>query len=222
MKKYVFLLVCILLLPISVLAKTATKEDLLEVINNIQDVQVDEEIKILDIEVEENQFVMTLLENDLPEIRYIPYHFDHYTLTITGGYTQKGETLPNNNQYAFYIYSILESMSTAPYDEKNYYNNSFIQNEISQFSENNEKKEWKDYGKTFGLTIEKKPETFQIYYHYYLDGDDTIILYDSNELEGLQNPSTGNFSTMVTITLMIVIGLAAYTYWDTDKNKKRG
>ena len=166
MKKYLFLLICILLLPMSVFARTATKDDLVTLIDSFENIQVDDNVKILSMQMQKDQIEVTLLENDLPEIRYIPYKFHDNTFTFTGGEINKDTKELHNNQYAFYLYAILENKSTASYDESNYYNNSFIQNKIQEVED---KKIYQNKGKTFGIVLEKKDNNnYQIKYEYYL------------------------------------------------------
>ena len=218
MKKYVFLLVCILLLQMSVFARTATKEDLMELIDSFENIQVDDNVKILSMKVQKEKIEVTLLENDLPEIRYIPYEFKDNALTFTGGEINKDTKEVKENQYAFYLYAILESKSTAPYDESNYYNESFIKNKISEVED---KKTYQNSGKTFGVVLEKKGNNnYQVKYEYYLDGDDIIYIPKVGTTADFTNPDTGNFNVFVTITLFLVIGLAAYTVWGSDKLKE--
>ena len=221
MKKYLLLIICILLLPLSVFARTATKEDLVTLIDSFENIQVDDNVKILSMQMQKNQIEVTLLENDLPEIRYIPYEIHDNTFTFTGGEINKDTGELTNNQYAFYLYSILESKSTAPYDESNYYNALCLQNKIKEVNE--DKKVYQNVGKTFGVVFEKKENNnYQIKYEYYLDGDDIISVMNNVGNNGeLKNPDTGNFSSFVTITLFIVIGLGAYTVWGSDKKIKR-
>ena len=222
MKKWILLIICILLLPLSVFARTTTKEDLISLINSFENIQVDDNVMILSTEVQEEVIEVTLLENDLPEIRYIPYEFHDNTLTFTGGEINKESGEVTNNQYAFYLYMILESKSTAPYDESNYYNTLSLQNKIKEVTE--DRKVYQNVGKTFGVVLERKDNNnYQIQYEYYLDGDDIISIMNPSMDNGeLKNPDTGNFTSFVTITLFVVIGLAAYTVWGSDKKKSLG
>ena len=216
MKKFILLVLCILVLPMSVFARTATKEDLILIINSFENVQVDDDIRILSMNVGEKEIEVTLLENDLPEIRYIPYTFEDHTLSFTGGEYDKNTKELKDNQYAFYLYSILESQSSASYDEKNYYNESLIK----QLGEVlvDKKVTYQNWGKTFGLTLERKDNNkVGVIYHYYLDGDDVIGLNTTYTDGEFRNPETGNIGVYVTITLLLVIGLAGYTFWNKDK-----
>ena len=107
MKKWLFVIAIFFVFPISVIARTATKEDLIETIDSFQNIQVDDNIKILSMEVLKDKIEVTLLENNLPEIRYIPYKIEKNTFTFQGGIVKEG--VLENNQYAFYLYSILEN-----------------------------------------------------------------------------------------------------------------
>lgn len=224
MRKWFALILVLCLLPLSVFARTTTKEDVLQVIQNIQNVQVDDEVKILSVNVEEEMIEVTLLENDLPEIRYIPYTFEKNSLSLQGGQIDRTTLEITNNQYAFYLYSILESMSTSPYEEESYYNSICIQNKVKSLLPEVKEKSYQNTGKTFGLSLEELVNNqFTIMYYYYLDGDDTILIQmKEDNMDGFKNPSTGTFGTFVTITLLIVIALAFYTYSDKGKIKKRG
>jgi len=215
MKKILLLIICIFLLPITVFARTATKEDLILIIDSFENIQVDDNIRILSMNVEKNQIEVTLLENDLPEIRYIPYSFENNAFSFQGGeYNKKTKEL-KDNQYAFYLYSILESKSTASYEEENYYNPSLILKRVGELKE--KKKTYQNWGKTFGLTLEEKEnQNISITYHYYLDGNDIIGLNSTYKNGEFTNPETGYFSTYVTVTLLLIIGVAGYTVWNKD------
>ena len=134
MKKIVaFLFLVILIIPLGVLAKTPNQEEIMKVINSIENVQVDENIIIKSTKVKDNTIQLEISENGNTILKEIPYKMKENELEFTGGYalvnieTGKviGDITDNNN--AFYIYSLLENKSFAPYEEGNYYNNTKIQ-----------------------------------------------------------------------------------------------
>ena len=236
MKKQVLLLLVLCLLPMSVFAKTQTKEDLLKTIEKIENVQVDDDIKILSTSVEKKSIYFMMEENERKSKQEISYIFKGNTFVFTSGtISYQLDDLqniqvedPSNNQYAFYLYSILESMSTAPYEEENYYNNKEIKKKIESLTteellnyQNSEKElYYQNTGKTFGLTIKREKNNNTIYYHYYLDGLDPILT-PIEATETFTNPNTGNFSFFITVLLLIVVALAGYTYWDNPKEKRK-
>ncbi len=232
MKKY-FIVLVVLLLPISTLAKQESKEELLKIIDDIHNVVVDEEVEILSTEVEDDSIVFDISEGGITNTHHINYQFLDNHLSFNSGYfllnnNTKGVSIDKvkNNQYAFYLYSILENLSTAPYEEENYYNEKQIYKIINRFNyeeivkDSSWKKEYTNTGKTFGIQfIREKLDNNQIkvniVYQYYLDGDDTIVInpmVEERREELLRNPETGNYSFFVTIVLFIVVGLAGYTY----------
>ncbi len=219
MKKLLVLILVICLLPIGVFTKKQTKEDVLTVIENMKNIQVDDEIMIMDTKVNDNTIEFTMNENGTQKTVIIPYTFENNILTFTGGKVSTSKEIIGN-QYAFYLYSILESMSTAPYEEENYYNNSQIKKKVESI-ENltpNKKMEYYNTGKTFGLNlVVDTSNQISIYYQYFLDGDDTILINSNMEArknEILTNPATGNYNFFITTLLLLVIGLAFYTYYD--------
>ena len=236
MKKYLLFVFLLLFLPISVFARQETKENLFRAIEDIHDVQVDDDVMILQTKVNDSVIQFELEEEGVHVTREVHYTFEENHLSFSSGYliinNENGNYQLSNivdNQYAFYLYSILESLSTAPYEEESYYNNSQIMNKINHLSAEDKKLFWTDSsnhleyyntGKTFGLQlIGKKISDTQmkavINYQYFLDGDDTILvnpIVEAGQNELLKNPETGNYSFFVTTLLLIVIGLAAYTY----------
>ena len=124
MKKLLFILI-VLFVPIIVSAKATTKEGVMETISTIQNTQVDDEVVIKNTTVNANEITLELLEANKVVTKSIPYTWSDNKLILSGGTIKRGED-PENNQYAFYIYSILESKTTAPYEETHYYNSTLI------------------------------------------------------------------------------------------------
>ena len=224
MKRLFVFLIILLLLPIVVFAKANIQETVIEAIEGIKNVQVEDDLIIQNIAVTNNNIEIEFLRNDVSEIQYIPYEFKDNTFTFsTGTFTKSNDIVTEltSNKPAFYLYSILESMSTSPYEEDHYYNEIWIKNKLSNVTD----KVIKDtnWGNTFGITIEEQSInntiTYKVNYHYYLDGDDPIMISidELNEEQGFTNPNTGTFETMVFITLLIVLGLAGLTYWNPKK-----
>ena len=244
MKKYIFLVV-LLLLPISVLARQETKENLLKAIDDIHDVQVDDTVMILNTKVDDNVIQFEMEEEGKTVTRDIHYTFQDNYLSFYSGYIKMNivnDTIQLSkiidNQYAFYLYSILENLSTAPYEEENYFNSTLIEKKLNTISLDEKKDFWNDTvkkleyyntGKTFGLQlvgekIDNSEVKVNIYYQYFLDGDDTILvnpIIEAGQDELLKNPETGNFSFFITTLLLIVIGLAAYTYCNPPKIEEK-
>ena len=230
MQKIFLLLLLLCILPTSVFAKANTKETVLEAIQSIKNVQVEEDIIINKVTVTDNTISMELLNNNILETKDISYEFNDTTFTFTSGtYTKDYKTNVIeemiSNKPAFYLYSILESMSTSPYEEDHYYNELWLKKKLNSLVKKDITINDSNWGKTFGLTLEQKSlqndiVTYQVYYHYYLDGDDPILLdiEEVNKELGFTNPNTGTFDTMIFITLLIVIGLAGLTYWNPKKS----
>ncbi len=230
MKKIFLLLLLLCILPISVFAKANTKETVLEAIQSIENVQVEEDLMITKLTVTDNIISMELLNNNILETKEILYDFNDTTFTFSTGvftknYGNNSVEEITNNKPAFYLYSILESMSTSPYEEEHYYNELWIKEKINNLVKKDIKIDDSNWGKTFGLTIEQKSlqnniGTYQVSYHYYLDGNDPILLNieEINPEEGFTNPNTGTFESFVFIALLIVIGLAGLTYWNPKKS----
>ena len=69
--------------------------------------------------------------------------------------------------------------------------------------------------------INKTTKKVLITYHYYFDGDYTIIDMNKSELDSI-NPPTGSYNIQVTIMLGIIICIGLYTYFDTTKKEGKG
>ena len=111
-------------------------------------------------------------------------------------------------KYAFYLYSILENNTSAPYEEKHYYNASLIKKLV----DSNQLKTIEDHntGDTFSIILkEQENQIYQIEYQYNLAGDDAPLINLEEETQGmlLENPNTGNFHFYVTILLIIMFSI---------------
>lgn len=212
--KKVLLLIVLLLLPLIVCAKTPNLEETLRIIKGIENVSVDEDVKIDFTNITDKEIVFVI---DGVEKR-IPYEFKDNKLSFTGGsFVLKDNKIVGDiegNEYAFYLYSILENKSTIPYDFNNYYNNETIKRLVNENYKNN----YIEDTKTFGITLDESSEKVNIIYNYYLDGDYPIIEVD-NISDDFKNPATGNISLLITIMLVAVISIGAYTCLDPKKNK---
>ena len=224
MKKLKYLILLLLLLPITVLAKTPNKQETIKVIKSIENIQVDDNVIIYNVEIDNNKITLNINDNGVDAKKTLNYEFKDNELVFTGGtYTVNPETKEINkvesNDYAFYLYSILESKSSMPYDINNYYNESNIQKKIKELNE--ETKTYKEDTNTFAITLSKEyigsSEYINIKYHYYFDGDYPVMLKEISQ-EEFTNPNTGNYSIYVTIVLILVIGIGIYTC--IDKKEK--
>ena len=215
MKKLLFV-VLLLIFPISVYAKTPNLDETLKVIKDINNVLVDDDVKIEFTTVEDDSIIFIINGNSVK----VDYTFSDNKFSFVGGTFQ----LDNNkkiigdiqdNQYAFYLYSILESKSTIPYDQDDYYND----NNIKKMINNNFNDVYKEKTNTFGISLKEITKNkYQLVYDYYLDGDYPVIELDtlSNDIK---NPATGNYNILITIMLVSVLCIGLYTYFEPNKSK---
>lgn len=222
MKKLLVLILVFCILPLPVFARQETKERLLETIAEVKNIQVEEDTIILSTTVQDNQITFQLEKDGEKIEKEISYFFDGVCFTFSSGYVENNQLL--NNEQAFYLYSILESLSTASYDENHYYNSSWIMKKVLEMKTNNQLETTShNIGKTFGIHLKNIDNEIQIEYQYYLDGEDTILvnrIVEARQNEILTNPETGSYSFFITILLFLVIGLAAYTYWNPGKREE--
>ena len=227
-KVITFLFLMILIIPLGVLAKTPNQEEITKINNLIENVQLDDKIAIKSTKVKDNTIQLEISENGNTILKEIPYKMKENELEFTGGYalinieTKKVIGNITDNDNSFYIYSLLENKSFAPYDEKNYYNNTRIKEIIEEKTEDL----YKDSSNTFGISFEEKminttTKKVLITYHYYFDGDYTIIDMNQSELDSI-NPPKGSYNIQVTIMLGIIICIGLYTYFDTAKKEGKG
>lgn len=221
MKKVILLILILysILIPLQIKAKTPTKEETMKIIDDIENIQVDDDIKIKSSEIQNNTIILNIEKNSKEEQTKVYYEWINNTLNIYGG-----NILINNDQftiidndYAFYIYSILERESAIPYDYDNYYNNLNIKKIVDNNINFKDTISLKEKTNTFGITLEKQNNIINITYHYYLDGDYPIIINDD---ELTENPSTGNFTTYTTFAFILIVGVACYTYMNPKKEKE--
>jgi hypothetical protein len=207
MKKLLFLII-LLLFPITVLAKTPNKEETFKVIKDISNVSVSEDVKIESTSIDDDNIIFIINDKEVK----IPYTFNNNKLSFEGGIIDNGEI--KDNDYAFYLYSILENKSSIPYDINNYYNNETIKEKYNEeFSTT-----YKESSNTFGITLEKIDNNkYRIIYDYYLDGDYPVIDLEQVS-DDFTNPSTGNYNLLITIMLIAVLCIGVYTYVDPKKS----
>lgn len=217
MKKIILVIIVLLLLPIMVYAKTPNKEETLKVIEKIENIQVDDNIVIKNISIGDNKFTIILNNDGNIEQKEINYLFKDNELEFGVGDISLEEL--NKNNYAFYLYSILENKSAVPYDVNNYYNNSNIKEKVLNQKENI--KTYIDVSKTFGITISKE-NNLNIKYHYYFDGDYPIMERSIITDEELTNPETRNYNVLISIMLVSIVLIGIYTYYDATKKRIKG
>ena len=216
-------IILILLFPISIYAKTPNQEETKKVITNIENVQVDDNTKILDISLSKDYIILNMEENQKYQQKKLKYKWSDTGIEFYGGTIEINQQTGNsikNNEIAFYLYSILESLSNIPYNEDNYYNNQNITKIIETDKNLNQeiRKTYKEPTNTFGLTLTKdKQQSFQISYHYYYNGDYPIFIEESQE--NITNPSTGNYPIIITIMVVLTSGTALYTYLEPKKGE---
>lgn len=229
MKKLKYLILLLLLLPITVFAKTPNKEETIKVIESIENVQVDDGIVIYNTSIEEVKIGLNLNDNGVVATKKIGYHFDDNKLSFSGGAyiydsTTKELSVIESNDYAFYLYSILENKSSVPYNIDNYYNNKNIEEKIKNLTE--EEKVYIEDTNTFGITLKKEKisdtkERISISYQYYFTGDYPVMVKEENT-EEFKNPETGNYNIIITIMLISVIGIGIYTCLDVPNKRIKG
>ena len=217
--KYLILLL-LLLLPIAVYAKTPNKEETLKVIEKIENIQVEDNSYIKNISIGEDKFTLIMEVNGNFIEKNINYKFTDKGLSFNGEDISLDLNDIDNNKYAFYLYSILENKSTAPYDINNYYNNSNIKEKINNQTEVT--KTYIDDSKTFGLTLSKENNKLKITYNYYFDGDYPIIEKEEINGDEFTNPSTRNYSILITVMLISIICIGIYTYLDIPNKRIKG
>lgn len=226
MKKLKYLILLLLLFPITVCAKTPNKDETIKVIESIENVQVDDGIIIYNVDVDNNKMILNLSDNGNTTQKEINYYFDDKGLTFKGGNfivdkNTKELTIKESNDYAFYLYSILENKSSVPYNIDNYYNNTNIIEKAKVLTEN--ERVYIEDTNTFGITLKKEvvdnSEYINIYYNYYYTGDYPVMIKEE-VTEELKNPETGNYSIIITVILIITIGIGIYTYFEPDKRIK--
>ena len=87
--------------------------------------------------------------------------------------------------------------------------------------EENTKKIIEDHntGDTFSIILKETDNNiYQIEYQYNLAGDDAPLVsqQEINTDAVLTNPNTGNIHFYITVLLVIMLGITAYTYWGKD------
>lgn len=214
--KRLLLVILLLILPISVCAKTPNLDETLKVISDIRNVSVDENVKIESTTVDNDNIIFNI---DGKTIK-IKYTSSNNKFSFIGGTFEVDENKKiigdiKDNTYAFYLYSILESKSSIPYDPINYYNNENIKNLIN----NDFNTIYKESTNTFGITLSQNDKNkYTIVYDYYLDGDYPILELDDLGND-IKNPATGNYNLLITIMLVSVLCIGIYTYLEPKKRR---
>lgn len=218
MKKLKYLILLLLLVPITVFAKTPNKDETIKVIENIENVQVDEGIIIYNISTDGIRFSLNINDSGVVTTKKINYNFDDNKLTFNGGAymydsTTKELEIIESNDYAFYLYSILENKSSVPYNIDNYYNNKNIEEKIKNLEE--DEKVYIEDTNTFGITLKRRKISDSKYqvnisYQYYFTGDYPVMIKEETT-ENFTNPETGNYTVIVSIVLVFVLGMGIYT-----------
>lgn len=226
MKKVIALLL-LLLVPIGVFAST-NNETIIEVIEKIENVIVDEDIIINSVKVNEKEIILNMLEEGKNFKRKVNYQEDKGIVSFSSGVmtmpidnTMRDNTIIENNEYAFYIYSIIENRTNTPYEEDNYYNLDNIKKMALSISEediNNQSIDYYDSTHTFGLSLKVLNKDndnikYEIVYHCFLDSN-----YQVNSEDVLTNPHTGNYSLHITLMLLAVLGIGAYTIYTPKRS----
>ena len=245
MKRFILVSFLVFFFPTMVLAKSYEEEQLISIISDIKDVQVEENVKILSTTVEENKIIFEMTEENSLVKKDISYSLEANVLSFYSGKvllqkTNDGEIIIQdiqNNEVAFYLYSILESKSSASYDEQNYYNNTQIKEKLLNlsleekkllFEDSSYQLTYQDEGKTFEIELSsnrKDNDTSEItiYYHYYLDGKNAILT--DPVVEQRKSPSSVNiekYSMFITILLVLGIVIAGISYFDFKRKIKKG
>lgn len=222
MKKVILLILILysIMIPLQIKAKTPTKEETMKIIDDIENIQVDDDIRIKSTEIQNNTIILNMEKDSKEEQIKVYYEWIDNTLNIYGGTILINNNQVNiiDNEYAFYLYSILERESTIPYDYDNYYNNLNIRKIVENNINFQDSISLKEKTNTFGITLEKDNNIINIIYQYYLDGDYPIIMINEDELS--ENPNTGNFTTYTTFAFILIVGVACYTYMNPKKEKE--
>lgn len=225
MKKILFLLIVLLLVPIMVFAKTPTLEETFNVIRSIRDVVVIDGVMVESARVDDSNIYFSLHGEE----HSIPYTFSNNTLSFYGGSVLidgdnnvVGEIF--DNAYASFLYIILENKSAIPYDFNNYYSTDNIKEIINRGFAT----EYKEPTNTFSISLVKPEDTlnyadipheaneYKIVYHYHLDGDYPVLATDIAG-GGFENPATGNYNLLITIMLIAVTCVGIYSYVNREK-----
>ena len=244
MKRFILVSFLVFFFPIMVLAESY-EEQLISIISGIKDVQVEEDVRILSTTVKKDKIIFEMKEKNSLIKKEISYFWEENVLSFYSGKvllqkTDDGKIIVQNienNEAAFYLYSILESNSNASYDEKNYYNDTQIKEKLLSlsleektllFSDSSYQLTYQDEGKTFGIELSsntKDNDTSEIiiYYKYYLDGGNTILTDPVGEQR--KSSSTVNiekYSMFITILLVLGIVIAGISYLDFKRKIKKG
>ena len=233
MKKVIFIIV-LLFSPIVVFAKSQ-REDFLSMIESIKNVQVEEDTKILKTIVQKDTIQFQMDKNGKRKEYVIHYSISDDIFSFSSGKgILKNSSLNQieGNEPAFYLYSILESMSTSSYQQEHYYNQDEIiqkwenlsEEEKDNFCTSSPIEDW-DQGKTFGILLisetEKDTCYFKISYQYSFAGENAITISKQEDKAFFRKFVDGSYIKLVSVFMFLGILLSLYSYYDMKKRKRR-
>ena len=98
MKKTILLILFLysILIPLQIKAKTPTKEETMKIIDDIENIQVDDDIRIKSTEIQNNTIILNIEKDTKEEQVKVYYGWINTTLNIYGG-----SILINNNQVMY-------------------------------------------------------------------------------------------------------------------------
>ncbi len=227
MKKIIFIMLILLVLPIQVLAYS--KNELLEDLKSINNTYVSDDVLVKNLTINNNQIIFNYdiekLKNRYPNLD-IDTTFN-YKLTDNELIFEAGSGIISNNKYivekenvsAYYLYLMLFNSLKQPYDEYNYFSKKTIISRINNETSQDNTIILKDNTNYFNVIIKKDNNTFKYYYQYnytneYVIDNSNINYRETTEFE---NPYTGNFKMIIGLMLMGVIILLGYTITENEK-----
>ena len=227
MKKIIFIMLILLVLPIQVLAYS--KNELLEDLKSINNTYVSDDVLVKNLTINNNQITFNYdiekLKNRYPNLD-IDTTFN-YKLTDNELVFEAGSGTISNNKYivekenvsAYYLYLMLFNSLKQPYDEYNYFSKETIISRINNETSQDNTIILKDNTNYFNVIIKKDNNTFKYYYQYnytneYVIDNSNINYRETTEFE---NPYTGNFKMIIGLMLMGVIILLGYTITENEK-----
>ena len=227
MKKILFIMFIVLILPIQVFAYS--KEEVLEDIKSINNTYVSDDVLVKDLTITNDNITFNYdiekLKNRYPNLD-IDTTFN-YKLTDKELIFEAGSGIITNNNYivkkenisSYYLYLMLFNSLKQSYDEYNYFSKETIINRLNNETNTDNTIILKDNTNYFNVIIKKDNNTFKYYYQYNYTNeyiiDNTNINY--RETDELENPYTGNFKMIIGFMLMGVIILFGYTITENEK-----
>ena len=241
MKKFLFLILLVFLFPIITYAKPTEKE-IIDTIQTIENAQVDDDVTISSIEVSDNYIILKVNEDKRVEIPYKIENNILYFGNIKSTINIKKDETTNELKavlgdyssdaiYSYYLYSILLKESKAPLTD-DILTLDFIKTRLEGENpqkyipkeltiENSNYFNYWDYNMAFGYVLENEivddnTVNINVDYRYNLDSDYTIIQFKKEEIT---NPETGNYKSIIIISIITIVCIGIYTYLD-QKNKE--